>query len=102
MKNKDLYSFFLELQNSSNSIFVHLLRAKVAEFKKQNKMRFNILLEKLETLQREFFEFEDEKNVKYEVSETGEKKPVMLEGKLWDDYMALYGDLMDKDVPIIF
>jgi hypothetical protein len=106
-KNKDLYRYHQQLQGGSNDIVFHLLTGRIKDFYKNNGLRINTLLEKIEKMQREFFQYGEDGFVKFQKvpvpnSEEMADEPVIQEGKSYDDYIAQFNELMERDTTIVF
>lgn len=98
MKNKDLYSFHLQLLSLKDNILYHLCQSRINEFYKHNTVRINTLLEKIDALQIKYFVIDGDQVRKQENSEL----PVMLEGMLYEDFTKEYNELLDTPTIIKF
>ncbi len=98
-KNKDLYSFHLQLKGLETNIIYQLIFGKIKDFYKHNSIRINTLIEKITAMQDDYFVLDAEGKVQQE----GEPlQPIMKEGKTYDEYLEKYNELMEKECPIKF
>lgn len=98
MINADLYRYHKELNAmKKHSIIYQLIRGPIKNFYDKNGTRIEVLVTKLTMLQDRYFEVKDAV-----VQVDAEGKPIMLEGKLYEEYEKEYEALMKKDVEIIF
>jgi hypothetical protein len=108
-KYKNLYRYHLQIVDSQNNddVIIHLLKGRINDFYKHNGVRLNSMLDKIQAMQKEYFQFDETGKVKTEdkpIGETGETSndPVMLEGKTYVEYLRKYNELMDTDCVINF
>lgn len=99
MKNKNLYEFHCQLEAMKTSIIFQLLFGRIKDFYKNNDIRINSLIDKLNKLQEEYFIYNEEGKVK---EEGDPKKPVMVEGKTYEEYLEKYELLMEAPCNIKF
>lgn len=107
MKNRNLYQFHVQLEQSKGNIFHFLLKDKIKTFYKLNGQRLEVLTNTLQKLQEEFFVMENDviKVIKKESdTEPGlfNDVPVMKEGKNYDDYIVKHDELLNMDCVIKF
>lgn len=98
MTNRNLYGYHQQIEGLNGSIFELFMRGKIADFKKNNGIRINTLLEKMKAIQAEYFIIENDE-VKFEMIE-GKKKFILLEGKTQDGFDEAVNELMDKPCAI--
>lgn len=97
VKNKTLYQYHLELETLKPHVLYFLFRNRIDQFYKNNVIRLNSLLKKLDDIQEKYFVIENGK-----VKQEGEPlMPVMKEGMLFDEYNKEFTELMEKDIPIL-
>lgn len=96
LTNGLLMQWHTEIGQLQNSVIMYLMKGRLADFYKDYGIRINTVMDKKTSLQKEYFVFEDEK-VKHE-GEGKESKPVMLEGKTYEEFMKKYNDLMAEQV----
>lgn len=96
MTNGLLLQFHQEISQLQNSVIMFLLKGRVTDFYKDFGIRINTVLEKKTKLQKEYFVFDGE-NIKKE-GEGNDQKPVMLEGKTYDEFIEKYNQLMNEQV----
>lgn len=105
-QNKNLYKFHLELEELKTSVFNFLFKSKIVDFYKNNGLRINTLMEKINEIQKEYFEFEAEgtplARIKMNIQENSEPLPVLKEGKTMDMYNAAFDELMNRETTIVF
>ena len=97
MKNKDLYKYHLELEESKNTVYANLLRGRIADFYKNNGIRINTIMSNINALQKDYFVLENGV-----VKQDENKIPVMNEGRLFDEYVSKFDALMESDCTIVF
>lgn len=106
MKNKNLYQFHLQLEQMRESVLYFLLKGRIADFYKYNSVKLNSIIDRMRKLQEEYFVMEDErvKMTPLEVTNDVRKEPepIMQEGKTYEEYLAKYNELMEKDCTIKF
>lgn len=99
MKNKNLYQFHLQLEEMKNSVVFQLLFGRIKDFYKNNSLKINSIIGKLNVLRDEFFEVDENGKTKT----SGEPlAPVMKEGKTYEEYTVKFDELMEMDCVIKF
>lgn len=94
--NRTLYHYHEELESMKGSIVAHFFASKAKQFYNDNGIRVKTLYERLRALQEKYFQFESENKI----SMDEDKKPVMIEGLLLEDYTKEFNELMDKEINI--
>lgn len=108
--NKDLYDMFQDYIHFTKGLAGILLRSKLREFYNNNFLRYKTLIEDMEKLQEEWFEFEEDANsprgkkpriIETEVDGKKKKEQAMLEGRLYSDYVVALTELMNTPTIIV-
>lgn len=101
MNNRTLYGFYLEIQQMRGSVILHLLKPQAEGFLKGNQNRINHVIDYLNKLQQEFFEFDGDK-IRMLPSALGQRaQAVYKPGKTKDEYQKLYNAFMDQKQMIV-
>lgn len=96
MTNGLLLQYHAEINQLQNSVIMLLLKGRVADFYKEYGIRINTILEKKTALQKDYFVFEGE-SIKKE-GEGKDAKPIMLEGKTYEEFIGKYNELMNEPI----
>lgn len=96
MTNRELISYHQELLGWRESILSKFHAAKIAQFYKQNGIRINTTMEKLTTLNKKFFQYENEH---LKIGE--DQKPILLPDMKREDFDRELEEIMSQEVNII-
>ncbi len=98
MKNEQLYRYHIEIQQlQQTSALGFLLKGRINDFYKENKIRIDALIEKLKQIQHEFLVHDENDLPKFE-GIGNDRKATMIEGKTIDEFNRLTKELMDMNV----
>ena len=99
MNNQILLNYHGEAQRMNGTLRGEFDRNKLKEFYRNNGIRINAVIEKVNALHEKYFIFEG-KEVKFE-GDGKERKPVMKEGMVMVDYEKEFKELMEKPCNIV-
>ena len=101
VKNNDLYQLYVEINNMAQQfpIINKAFQPKVAQLRKNNDARYNVLFKKLNKLQEEFFVIEGNK-VKT-VDKDGKQSSVFQNNKNFEDYQKELSKIMNEPNVIV-
>ncbi len=108
MKNALLYKLHRQLHEAKENedVVYFLLGSRIKDFYKNNGIKINVILDKIMKIQEMYFVMENDK-VKMEKRKLSEHapetdEPVMQIGKVYEDYLTAYNELMAQDCVIKF
>lgn len=99
--NQHLYLYHTEIDAMKNSIHFYFNRSKINEFYKNNGIRINGILNKLKELEAKFITRDEAGNILFEEIEGVGKRPIMVEGTTYEQYVQEYNDFMKIKAPFV-
>lgn len=88
----------------NGSIVAHLLRSKISQWEKDNMVRINSILEKMKSIDMEYWQHTAvDGRVEYTMvdGEGGKREPVLIEGKTREDFESAYKDLLSQETTMV-
>lgn len=105
--NANLIALFREFKQANQGLLGLMLRSKLQEFYRYNFLRYQTLVERLDSLENQYFVFEKAENGKdkvvFEVVNVDGKdirQPVLLEGQTMEDYQQKVDAIMNEPTTI--
>lgn len=97
MKKGQVYAYHREITawNQSGSVLAYFNRSRIADFYKEYGIRVNKILDEISKVQKEFYEFENDK-----MKLDKEGKPILLKDKLEQDANDRFDELMNQEVAV--
>lgn len=91
----------MELQQMKGSVILQLLAPQVSGFYKANQNRINNIIDSMNKLMEEFFEYEGDK-IKMAPAEPGQRpRAIYKPGKTKEEYQKRYNELMEQKQIIV-
>lgn len=96
--NRHLYQYHKQIQGLRGNVIELLLKGRINEFYKNNGVRVNTLIEKMASLQKDYYIYEGEQ-IKTEEKD-GKKVFVFQDGKTQEQFNAALENLMNQPTTI--